>query len=151
MSISENLVNTMIKMAQRSSHNIHSKHCATILYPDKRAQYKQYILDINKNISRGSRQTNHAEVAACAKNSKMPYRDRKRCKVFVLRSDPSGEMVMSKPCSHCRRWMYNHGYRKVIYSCGGGIFETIVLTGNDGYTVISRKIIKICTFYQKRL
>lgn len=65
--------------------------------------------------------------------------------IIVIRVNSIGDMVESKPCSHCTEVMRSYGIRKVTYSTNNGIIiteslTTIVTQPSVGYRSTERAI-----------
>lgn len=69
----------------------------------------------------------HAEEIVLEKYKKLRMRYNKRCKkvrLIVIRINALGELVESKPCSHCAALLSAAGVGKVTYSNGTGALQS---------------------------
>ncbi len=80
----------------------------------------------------------HAEVN-CIKNIK---KLRKKYRLLVLKFNKQGELVDSKPCSHCRETMIRKGFTDVYYSTNEGIIEKSKLKNLETRLSTSQKLFR---------
>jgi len=82
----------------------------------------------------------------CKRNINIPIR---KLKIVVIRTNSYGELLDSKPCSHCVNVMKSYGIKKVIYSTKSSdntqcmiteSIATIVSRPSVGYRSIERSI-----------
>ncbi|CAH6419478.1 Hypothetical protein HVR_LOCUS658 [uncultured virus] len=69
----------------------------------------------------------------------------RKLQMIIIRVNAVGDMVESKPCSHCVEVMKSYGIRKVTYSTSSGVMITeslsIIITQHSvGYRSVERAI-----------